>query len=824
MTRILFVTAFLLGASAVVWMGAGFVGTDALALTVTVVIGLAYTIGFIELVQFRQATGTLSSSLATLSQAESTNLDEWLNKLHPSLHNSVRLRIEGERVGLPAPVMTPYLVGLLVMLGLLGTFVGMVDTLKGAVIALEGTTELQAVRAGLAAPIKGLGLAFGTSVAGVAASAMLGLLSTLSRRERMVSTRKLDSTIATVFRCFSLTHNRQETYKALQVQSTALPDVAEKLQLMASQMERMGETLSDTLVANQEKFHESVTSVYSDLASSVDKSLRESLSESGRLAGESIKPIVQEAMVGIKAEAKSTHQQLTSTVQTQLETLTDRFGDTSDQVTQAWKDGLSAHEQSNEALIAGMSESHAAFSGKFEGSALSMLSSLDKTTAAWVERQDESDKQRLDLWTGAFKQAQENALAQLTDSSNIYTNELKQITDTQQRSFASVTQKFESMSATLTQQWQEAGEQSLNQQHAISESLESTARSMTEDAKSTSTTMLVEMTNLLKSSEALIQTRIDTEQAWLGEHSGRMTDLTSMLKEELQTLRADEERRGQAAVDQLSTLEETVTSHLGTLGRALEEPMTRLIETASETPRAAAEVISHLRREISNNIERDNGLLEERQRMMEELNTLIGSLEQSSTGQREAVEMLVDSSSNMLKNVGSQFTDHVGSEVTKLSGIAESLAGSATEIADNFAGSAVEMSSLGEAFGFAVQLFNESNSTLIENLTRIESSLENSNSRSDEQLGYYVAQARDIIDHSLMAQKEIFEELRQLSEENKGKTGQAISNKTKANESTPNEAKSESTDVVEKDEMESKEASIVPESDVVKTDSAEEVS
>ena len=208
MTRILFVTAFLLGAIAVVWMGAGFVGTDALALTVTVVIGLAYTIGFIELVQFRQATGTLSNSLSALSKAESKaesgaesgaepgaksvknvvdNLEEWLSKLHPSLHNSVRLRIEGERVGLPAPVMTPYLVGLLVMLGLLGTFVGMVDTLKGAVIALEGTTELQAVRAGLAAPIKGLGLAFGTSVAGVAASAMLGLLSTLSRRERMGS-------------------------------------------------------------------------------------------------------------------------------------------------------------------------------------------------------------------------------------------------------------------------------------------------------------------------------------------------------------------------------------------------------------------------------------------------------------------------------------------------------------------------------------------------------------------------------------------------------------------------------------------------------------
>ena len=88
-------------------------------------------------------------------------------------------------MGLPGPALTPYLVGLLVMLGMLGTFLGMVVTLNGAVFALEGTSDLQAIRSAFAAPIKGLGLAFGTSVAGVASSAMLGLMSALSRRERM---------------------------------------------------------------------------------------------------------------------------------------------------------------------------------------------------------------------------------------------------------------------------------------------------------------------------------------------------------------------------------------------------------------------------------------------------------------------------------------------------------------------------------------------------------------------------------------------------------------------------------------------------------------
>ena len=90
------------------------------------------------------------------------------------------------------PQASPYLVGLLVMLGLLGTFVGMVETLMGTVTALQSSHDLSAMRDDLAAPIMGLGFAFGTSVAGVSASACLGLIATLSRRERASVARKIE--------------------------------------------------------------------------------------------------------------------------------------------------------------------------------------------------------------------------------------------------------------------------------------------------------------------------------------------------------------------------------------------------------------------------------------------------------------------------------------------------------------------------------------------------------------------------------------------------------------------------------------------------------
>ena len=82
---------------------------------------------------FRAATGSLRDALVSAGPDSAADLEDWLNHVPDSLRNSVAQRIQGERVGLPAPVFSPYLVGLLVMLGLLGTFVGMVDTLHGAV-------------------------------------------------------------------------------------------------------------------------------------------------------------------------------------------------------------------------------------------------------------------------------------------------------------------------------------------------------------------------------------------------------------------------------------------------------------------------------------------------------------------------------------------------------------------------------------------------------------------------------------------------------------------------------------------------------------------
>lgn len=190
--RALSFLAFIVGLAAVAWVASGFVGTSAFALGMTLLIGAVYLGGAWELRRFGQTTAGFRAAMAGVPQPLA-QLADWLPSVPAPLRQAVRQRIEGERSAFPGLALTPYLIGLLVMLGMLGTFLGMVVTFKGAVFALEGSADLNAIRAALAAPIKGLGLSFGTSVAGVATSAMLGLMATLARRERSQALRTLDA-------------------------------------------------------------------------------------------------------------------------------------------------------------------------------------------------------------------------------------------------------------------------------------------------------------------------------------------------------------------------------------------------------------------------------------------------------------------------------------------------------------------------------------------------------------------------------------------------------------------------------------------------------
>ena len=80
--------------------------------------------------------------------------------------------------------LSRYLVGLLIFLGLLGTFWGLLETVQSIGGAIEGldvssaqsATLFDQLKQGLQAPLKGMGLSFSSSLLGLAGSLILGFL------------------------------------------------------------------------------------------------------------------------------------------------------------------------------------------------------------------------------------------------------------------------------------------------------------------------------------------------------------------------------------------------------------------------------------------------------------------------------------------------------------------------------------------------------------------------------------------------------------------------------------------------------------------------
>ena len=870
---------FAVGLAAVGWVGWGFVGTSPLALAMTVVIGAVYVLGAHELRQYRAATASLAAALAGGPAEPPADLGDWLGRIAPALRNPVRQRIEGERVALPGPALTPYLVGLLVMLGMLGTFLGMVVTFHGAVFALEASSNLESIRAALAAPIKGLGLSFGTSVAGVAASAMLGLLSALSRRERLDAMRLLDAQIPVVFRPFSSAHRRDETLLALQAQAQALPLIAERLQGLMEGLERRSGQLGEQLLAQQQGFHREAASAYTQLASTVGASLQESLGASARQAGETLRPVVEQAMATLALEAQRSHERLREATDAQMQALTAQWEGTARQVADTWTTALHGHTQAQGALVAQLDGALQTVTQAFDQRSDALLASLQSSAAQTQAAQAAADQARLAQWSQSMEtmastlgaewqragaqalaqqqrvgEALEGAAAQLDRSlhtaaqafeqrsgsllatlqETVAQSHAAQLVADQQRqegwsrsmeamatrltaewqsagaqvaaqqqgvgqalegavaqiehTLKTATQAFdersgallatlqetvaqshaaqlaadqqrqegwsrsmEAMATRLAAEWQNAGAQAAAQQQGVCTALETTATQITERMTDQVARSLGGAAALMEQSDALLRTRLEAEDRWLQGQGQRMDELTGVWRTELAALRDAEAERGQAAVDRLDVLQAAVAQHLATLGAALEAPLTRLLQTASDVPQAAAEVITQLRQEMTRLGERDNAALEERTAMVEQMGSLLQSIQEAAVQQRAAIDALVGSAAGVLEQAGQQFTDALGAQASKVD-----------EVAAHVAASAVELASLGEAFSHGVGLFSASNETLTQSLRGIESAITQAMGRSDEQLAYYVAQAREVIDLSISAQQGIVEDLRRL--------------------------------------------------------------
>ncbi|WP_175702036.1 DUF802 domain-containing protein [Burkholderia ambifaria] len=927
MSRIrLDLVVFIAGLLAVCWIGVGYVASNPLAAAVTLLIGACYVAGAWELLRYRQATATLSRAVDGLTQPPAT-LDTWLDTLHPGLRGAVRARVEGARVALPGPSLTPYLVGLLVLLGMLGTLLGMVVTLKGTGAALESATDLDAIRASLIAPVKGLGFAFGTSIAGVATSAMLGLLSALVRRERVDAGQQLDAKIATTLRVHSSAHQRDESFRLLQRQADVMPALVDRLQTMMTTLEARSVALHDRQIESQQAFFDRTERAYAGLASNVGDALKESAAESARVAGAALQPVVAATMTGLAQEMAALRDTVTGAVQRQLDGLTDGFEKTTENVTAVWNRALDEQRRTGDAVAQQLQTTLGQFTDTFaqrstdllDGVATRLESTESRLSDAWrdaLARQEQvgetlagqhaqalgdaaatferhsgavlaamreshtglqtqlaaRDEERLSAWNASltamatklgdewqragahsagrqqeicdalaqttrdltaqaatFEQRSNELLSTIRDS---HTSLQTQLAARDEERLATWNASLTEMATKLGDEWQRAGVHSADRQQEICDALAQTTRDLAtqaatfeqrsndllstireshsglqsqlaardEERLATWNASLTEMATKLGDEwqragvhsagrqqeicDALAQTTRDlTAQAATFEQ--RSNDLLSTIRDShsgLQTQLAarDEERlsawndslaamaaalrdewartseqaatRQQDICDTLTRTANDITAQAQVHASDTINEISRLVQAASEAPKAAADVVAELRQRLSDSMVRDTAMLEERSRLLATLETLLGAVNHASTEQRTAIDALVSTSADLLDRVGARFNDTVDAETRKLDAVAAQVTAGAVEVA-----------SLGDAFGAAVQIFGESNDKLLNHLQRIEAALEKSLARSDEQLEYYVAQAREVIDLSMMSQKQIVEDLQQIA-------------------------------------------------------------
>ncbi|OMZ73141.1 DUF802 domain-containing protein [Burkholderia pseudomallei] len=759
---------FFAGLAAVCWIGAGYAVSNPVALAVTLVIAAGYLAGALELRRYRQATSTLAQAVAALSEPPAA-LGAWLERLHPSLRHAVRVRVEGERVALPGPALTPYLVGLLVLLGMLGTLIGMVMTLRGTGAALESSTDLQAIRASLAAPVKGLGFAFGTSIAGVATSAMLGLLSALCRRERLDAAQALDAKIATTLRVHSHAHQRDETFRLLQRQADLMPTLVERLQAMMHSLEQQSAASAERQIAGQQAFLGKAEETYARLASSVGQSLTDSVAESARVAGSALQPVMETTMAGLARETAALHDALTQAVQRQLDGLSAGFETTAAHVADVWRHALADHQRSSDALAQ-----------RLHGSIDRIVESFDRRSADLLD----GVRARLDATASSVSDAWRGALAQQEQANEAHAERNRQALETAAATFerhsaallraigeshsalqatlesrdeqrlATWTDSLGSIAAKLGTEWAQTSAQAANRQQTICDALAHTSRDLSAQATAFEQHTAALLRTMSESHSALQATLESRDEQRLATWTDSLGSIAAKLGTEWAQTSAQAANRQQAIYDALAHTARDLSAHTQAHASATIAEISQLVQAASEAPRVAAEVVAELRQKLSDSMVRDTAMLEERNRMLATLETLLDAVNHASSEQRAAVDALVATSSALLQRVGTQFTDEVGTQTDRLGGVAAQITGSAVEIA-----------SLGDALGAAVQSFGESNDKLVAHLQRIEAALDKSLARSDEQLAYYVAQAREVIDLSMMSQKQIIEELQRVDGE-----------------------------------------------------------
>jgi len=362
------------GLSIVLRAAALYRGTDRLAFGLVALIGAGLLLGIVELVARSRRATKLSREIAALP---ATPTDEIVDAASPPLRSALRARIAGSFAPASPPPFAAYLLGLLVMIGLLGTFLGLFESLRGAREALGSSGDVAALRAALGAPMAGLSRAFGSSAAGVSASAMLGLALVAVRRSEATVNAELGAYATGPLSSLTVSRRTLDALEAIARQGASLP-------VASDAMTRSAAALSD-----------------------VAREVGAALERTTHTIGEDLRTVAQTMRTELKGAGDASARALADAVAPRLETAVGRVVETTARQAEAT---ITRIDAASEARLARETEHAKALRQSLER-AVESVSAAQKTEAAALRESIAREAKTLLDTMGAARELQAEAEA-----------------------------------------------------------------------------------------------------------------------------------------------------------------------------------------------------------------------------------------------------------------------------------------------------------------------------------------------------------------------------------------------------------------------------
>lgn len=662
MMKTVMMGAVIVGGSILAYVSRNYWGQDGLALVIIGLIGAGFGVGLWELWKKSQKLHGLETELETFAglkasepEAENASLDT----LSPSLRAIVEGRLHGAPIPVPGPVGTSYLLGLLVMLGLLGTFFGLVETLQGARAVLAGSHEIEAMRKGLVAPVAGLSRAFGTSVGGVACSAILGLIAALVRRQRLGLHSRIQQLISGRLFNWSLQGRQMAAMEALSQQLAEMPLAVEGLREMKGSME----SLTTTMVEKQSALGEKMAGVLSTMSNQVGSSMEH----------------------GAELWVEKT----TSSLEPLLEKTVESAGRAANVHFKEWTQAL---------------EKHAA-----------------------AQREEQT------TWSAHFSQLTENLVE------TIHSQEAKRLESLNEQ-LVSLIEKFKVGLLGLGEENRECLGRFETTVARFEVSMEQLLSQMKTEHAGLGTRLL-EVSQEFGTHQELLGAKLNEQLEEACRHFG----------ETLSDVEKTHFANAESAVAAVEKLDDVVREQLEILGAGLGNSLNDVIESAAVAPQVAADVLSQVQSRLEEQMKRENALVEDRSDLFSGLEQIASKLHEAASGHEAAIASMTEAGNTQIQKVAAETSGKLDSALKDV-----------TEASQLIAVGGHELSAMTEMFTVAVDEYRNSNEKLLGGLDRIEDALGRAGERSDQQLNLYVSQAREIIDQSMLSQKEVFDELKHL--------------------------------------------------------------